>query len=126
MDYLVSSLSIKQYKDIKTFVKGTIAEDAPIIPVSAQLKYNIDVLCEYITKIPSPIRDFTLEPQLTIIRSFDVNKPGTSLEQIKGGVVGGAVIKGVLKVGQKIEIRPGLIIKDTNGLFFLSITIVLT
>ena len=116
IDLVTKEEAIKQYKDIKTFVKGTIAEDAPIIPISAQLKYNIDVLCEYITKIPSPIRDFTSEPQLTIIRSFDVNKPGTSLEQVKGGVVGGAVIKGVLKVGQKIEIRPGLIIKDKNGL----------
>lgn len=34
---------------------GTIAETAPIVPISAQLKYNIDVVCEYIcTKIPIP------------------------------------------------------------------------
>ncbi len=32
----------------------------PILPISAQLQYNIDVLCEYtISKIPPPIRDFT-------------------------------------------------------------------
>ena len=44
---------------------GTVAEGAPVIPVSAQLKYNIDVICEYITKrIPIPVRDFSSAPRL--------------------------------------------------------------
>lgn len=44
---------------------GTVAEGAPIIPISAQLKYNIEVVCEYIVKkIPVPLRDFTSEPRL--------------------------------------------------------------
>jgi len=47
------------------YIIGTIAEGAPIIPISAQLKYNIDVICEYIVKkIPVPIRDFQSEPRL--------------------------------------------------------------
>lgn len=47
------------------FVSGTNAEGAPIIPISAQLKYNIEVICEYITrKIPVPLRDFTSKPRL--------------------------------------------------------------
>ena len=51
---------------------GTIAEGAPIIPISAQLKYNIDVICEYIIKkIPVPLRDFTSEPRL-IGRLFNI------------------------------------------------------
>ena len=44
---------------------GTVAEGAPVIPISAQLKYNIEVVCEYVTKnIPIPLRDFTSEPRL--------------------------------------------------------------
>lgn len=43
---------------------GTNAEGAPIIPISAQLKYNIEVICEYIRKIPVPLRDFTSKPRL--------------------------------------------------------------
>ena len=44
---------------------GTVAEGAPIIPISAQLKYNIEVVCEYIVKkIPIPLRDFTSKPRL--------------------------------------------------------------
>ncbi|WAR08845.1 IF2H-like protein, partial [Mya arenaria] len=77
--------------------ESTIAEGAPVIPISAQLKYNIDVVCEYVTKkIPVPIRDFTSKPRLIVIRSFDVNKPGC-------------------EVGQEIEVRPGMVSKDQEG-----------
>ena len=48
-------------------------------------------------------------------RSFDVNKPGSEVEDLKGGVAGGSILKGVLKVGQEIEVRPGLVSKDGNG-----------
>ena len=33
-----------------------------------------------------------------VIRSFDVNKPGCEVEDLKGGVAGGSILKGVLKV----------------------------
>ncbi|CAF0768977.1 unnamed protein product [Adineta steineri] len=105
----------EQYQQIIDFVKGTNAEGAPIIPISAQLKQNIDVICEYITrKIPVPIRDFTSKPRLIIIRSFDVNKPGAEVHNLKGGVAGGSILKGVFKVGQKIEVRPGIVSKDNE------------
>uniref|UniRef100_A0A8C0UPZ8 protein-synthesizing GTPase n=2 Tax=Passeriformes TaxID=9126 RepID=A0A8C0UPZ8_CYACU len=98
------------------FVLGTVAEGAPIIPISAQLKYNIEVVCEYIVKkIPVPLRDFTSEPRLIVIRSFDVNKPGCEVDDLKGGVAGGSILKGVLKVGQEIEVRPGIVSKDSEG-----------
>ena len=63
---LVKEVQAKeQYKQIIDFVKGTNAEGAPIIPISAQLKYNIEVICEFITrKIPVPVRDFTSKPRL--------------------------------------------------------------
>lgn len=78
---------------------GTVAEGAPIIPISAQLKYNIEVICEYISKkIPIPVRDFVSPPRLIVIRSFDVNKPGAEVEDLKGGVAGGSILRGVLKV----------------------------
>jgi len=49
---------------------------------------------------------------MIIIRSFDVNKPGEEVEKLQGGVVGGSVVQGVLKVGDEIEIRPGHITRD--------------
>ena len=116
IDLIRDTQAQEQYKQILGFIEGTVAEGAPIIPISAQLKYNIEVVCEYIEKkIPVPIRDFTSEPHLIIIRSFDVNKPGSEVEDLKGGVAGGSILKGVLRVGQEIEVRPGLVSKDANG-----------
>lgn len=78
---------------------GTIADGAPIIPISAQLKYNIDTINEYIVKkIPIPPRDFISDPRLIVIRSFDINKPGTEIQDLKGGIAGGSILQGVFKV----------------------------
>ncbi|KAL8566956.1 Eukaryotic translation initiation factor 2 subunit 3 [Nucella lapillus] len=116
IDLVKESQAKEQYEQILAFVKGTVAEGAPVIPVSAQLKYNIDVICEYITKsIPVPIRDFTSEPRLIVIRSFDVNKPGCEVDDLQGGVAGGSILRGVLKVGQEIEVRPGIVSRDAEG-----------
>jgi len=105
-----------QYEEIKKFVAGTAADSSPIIPLSAVLKYNLDVVCEYLcTQVPIPPRDFTSSPVMIIIRSFDVNKPGEEIKQLKGGVAGGSILKGVLRVGEEIEIRPGTVSKDSNG-----------
>uniref|UniRef100_A0A8B9E1Q1 protein-synthesizing GTPase n=1 Tax=Anser cygnoides TaxID=8845 RepID=A0A8B9E1Q1_ANSCY len=116
IDLVKESQAKEQYEQILAFVQGTVAEGAPIIPISAQLKYNIEVVCEYIVKkIPVPLRDFTSEPRLIVIRSFDVNKPGCEVDDLKGGVAGGSILKGVLKVGQEIEVRPGIVSKDSEG-----------
>lgn len=89
--------------NVPLFCSGTVAEGAPIIPISAQLKYNIEVICEYITKkIPIPARDFISLPRLIVIRSFDVNKPGSEVEDLKGGVAGGSILRGVLKVSVEV------------------------
>lgn len=103
----------KSYEDIKNFVKGTIAEKAPIIPVSAQQKINIEYVIEAIEQnIPTPKHDLTKDPKMYVARSFDVNKPGSKPEKLVGGVLGGSIIQGRLKTGQEIEIRPGIRIKD--------------
>ncbi|MCW4046356.1 MAG: translation initiation factor IF-2 subunit gamma [Candidatus Bathyarchaeota archaeon] len=99
----------KSYEEIKAFTKGTVAENAPIIPVSAQRGINIDVLLNAIEEvIPTPHRDETKPPLMYIIRSFDTNKPGTAIEDLEGGVIGGTIAQGKFKVGDEIEIRPGI------------------
>lgn len=99
----------KNYKQIKNFVKGTVAEGAPIIPISATQRVNIDALIEAIEKeIPTPERDLKSDPKMFIARSFDVNKPGTKLKKLVGGVIGGSLLKGTLEVGKEIEIKPGI------------------
>lgn len=52
---------------------------------------------------------------MIVIRSFDVNKPGEDAETLKGGVAGGTILKGVFKIGDEVEIRPGIIRKDSKS-----------
>lgn len=64
-----------QQEQIREFVKGTAADNAPIVPISAILKYNVDVVIQYMcTRIAVPVRDFSAKPEMIVIRSFDVNK----------------------------------------------------
>ncbi|KAJ2002015.1 eukaryotic translation initiation factor 2 subunit gamma [Coemansia thaxteri] len=116
VDLISEEQAMKNHEQIQSFVKGTIASNAPIIPICAQLKHNVNVVLEYIVKkIPIPVRDFSADPHLIVIRSFDVNKPGASPDQLQGGVAGGSILRGVLKVGDMIEIRPGRVYIDANN-----------
>ncbi|TID23213.1 hypothetical protein CANINC_003230 [Pichia inconspicua] len=116
VDLMKKEAALEHEKSILKFIKGTIADGAPIIPISAQLKYNIDAvnMC-MVNSIPIPIRDFTAQPRLMVIRSFDVNKPGAEINDLKGGVAGGSILTGVFRIGDEIEIRPGIVTKDDNG-----------
>jgi len=57
--------------------------------------------------IPTPDRDDDTLPKMFVARSFDINRPGTSPEKMQGGVVGGSIVQGKLKIGDDIEIAPG-------------------
>ena len=117
VDLVREEAAEQQYQSILKFIRGTVADGSPVIPISAQLKYNIDAINEYlVTQIPVPSRDFGAAPYMMIIRSFDVNRPGASIEELKGGIAGGSILTGVLKLGDEIEIRPGIITGDEmNG-----------
>ncbi len=109
IDAVTEEEALANYRQIKAFIKGTVAENAPIIPVSANQRVNIDALVEAIEKhIPTPERDPSKEPKMLIARSFDINKPGTEISKLSGGILGGSLVQGVLKVGDEIEIRPGV------------------
>jgi len=107
---LVSKEQVKQnFKEIKTFIKGTLLENAPIIPIAAHYGVNIDVLIQAIEEfIPTPKRDKNLSARMYVARSFDINRPGTNVEEIRGGVIGGSLLQGEIKVGDDIELRPGV------------------
>ncbi|MEM4576667.1 MAG: translation initiation factor IF-2 subunit gamma [Candidatus Nezhaarchaeales archaeon] len=100
---------VENYRQIKEFLKDTALRDAPIVPISALHRANLDVLIETIEKtIPTPKRDTSKPLRALIARSFDINKPGTPPEELKGGVLGGSIIQGIARVSDEIEIRPGI------------------
>jgi len=90
----------KNYKQIKTFVKGTKAANSPVIPISAQYKYNIEAVIYYMCNLPISKRDFISPPLLIAVRSFDFNKPGTEVENLQGGVAGGTLTRCILCLGE--------------------------
>jgi len=102
----------ENYEEIQSFVEGTVAEDAPVVPVSAQQEINIDVLIDAVeTAIPTPERDPDADARMQVARSFDINRPGTTFEELTGGVVGGSLTRGTLGVDDEIQLRPG---RDTD------------
>src|SRR3990172_1795330 len=118
IDLVSKEQALKNYHEIKKFLKGTIAENAPIVPISAQQGININSLLEEICRIEIPKRDIDSQPLFLVARSFDINKPGTNIENLKGGVLGGILKKGVLRVGDEIEIKPGLNSKKANQVVY--------
>ena len=116
VDLMREEGAAEHYQSILRFIRGTAADGSPVVPISAQLKYNIDAVNEHLlSRIPVPPRDFSAAPHMIVIRSFDVNKPGAEIEDLKGGVAGGSILTGVLKLGDEIEIRPGIVTKDEHG-----------
>ncbi len=98
----------ENYEQIREFVEGTVAEGAPIVPISAEQEINIDLIIEALQEtIPTPERDPDADPQMYVARSFDINRPGTEWGQLSGGVVGGSLVQGILETDTELEIRPG-------------------
>jgi len=120
---LVSDTEAKKNQgQIEKFVAGTVAEGAPVIPISAQQRLNIDALIEALEEvIPTPTRDVTANPLMYVVRSFDVNRPGAEIEALSGGVLGGSLTRGELSVGEEIEVKPGMV-EERSGKFVSVIT----
>ena len=102
--------ALSNFSEITKFVKGTKHADSPIIPVSAQSSLNVDALIGAIEEtIETPERDESKNTVMHVLRSFDINKPGSKIKNLKGGVIGGSLTQGKFSVGDEIEIKPGLL-----------------
>ncbi|MGC9016514.1 MAG: translation initiation factor IF-2 subunit gamma, partial [Conexivisphaera sp.] len=111
--------ALSSYKRLREFLEEHgYGDDVPVIPTSAQRRLNIDALVQAIEEhIPTPPRDRSKPPMMQVLRSFDVNKPGTELSELKGGILGGTLMQGVLRVGDEVELRPGIFDPDRQKYF---------
>lgn len=115
VDVVSSERAQKHYEQIKEFLAETAYKDAPVIPMSALHGVNVDALLEAIEEhIKTPTRDPKDNPKFYVARSFDINKPGTSPQKLKGGVLGGSVIAGSFSEGDALEVRPGRVVEEQN------------
>ena len=108
IDLVTKERAMESYSEIKEFLEGTIAQNAPVIPVSAHHDVNLDILIEAIEQtIPTPNRQEDERAVMHIARSFDVNRPGTRPAKLTGGVIGGSIVEGAFREGDEIIIGPG-------------------
>ncbi|MFQ3284958.1 translation initiation factor IF-2 subunit gamma [Natronomonas sp.] len=108
IDLVDREQAVENYEQIAEFVDGTVAESAPIVPISAQRDVNVDLLMQTVEEeIPTPDRDPDADARMQVARSFDINRPGTTHEDLVGGVLGGSLTQGRLEVDEEIEIKPG-------------------
>jgi translation initiation factor 2 subunit 3 len=123
VDLVDRDRAVQNYQQIQEFVKGTVAEDAPIVPTSAQQGVNVDLLIQAIEEeIPTPDRDESEAARMFTARSFDINRPGTTWEDLSGGVIGGSVVAGKLADGDELELRPGREVEEGGQSEWQSIT----
>ena len=115
IDLVSRERAIDSYNEIKEFISGTVADNAPIIPISAHHDVNLDILIQAIEEtIPTPEHGKKEEALMYVARSFDINRPGTRPAKLRGGIIGGSVVKGEFSVGDSILIAPGRRIKEGN------------
>lgn len=127
IDLVDKEQAMKNYEQVREFLKNTPYKDAPVVPISARQNINVDSLIEAIeTFIPTPERKLDADPLMLVARSFDVNKPGTKPGKMIGGVLGGTVKEGTFKVGDDIEIVPGYMVEERNKRVWKPITTKIT
>ena len=108
IDIVTRERAVESYGEIKEFLDGTIAEDAPIIPVSAHHDVNLDILIQAIEDvIPTPDRPSDETGLMYVARSFDTNRPGSRPAELRGGIIGGSIVEGSFSIGDPILIAPG-------------------
>jgi len=109
IDLITKEQALVNYKSIRNFLDSYGYTTAPIIPTAATFDVNIDSLIEAVeTHIPTPHFDLTKPLKMFIARSFDINKPGTSPKDLKGAIIGGSITQGAVKLGDSVELNPGL------------------
>lgn len=115
IDLVTRERALESHAEISAFLEGTIAENAPIIPVSAHHDVNLDILIDAIEKtIPTPDRSSDKRSIMHVARSFDINRPGTRPTKLRGGVIGGSIVEGTFELGDDIIIGPGRKIEKGN------------
>lgn len=118
IDLVKKDILYKRKEELDLLLKEYNIEPFAIIPTCFNKKIGIKYLLNAIMKLFNPnnyIDRLNKDPIFRISRTFDINKPGTSWENILGGVVGGSLIVGQFKINDEIEIVPGQIIKNKNG-----------
>jgi translation initiation factor 2 subunit 3 len=117
LDLIKKSVALERYKKLVDLLNKFEIEPKIIIPVCMNYGIGVDILLSSIMKYMPPRIESIDSPKsyFMISRSFDINKVNINALNLVGGVVGGSLISGTFKVGDEIEILPGIINKNSEG-----------
>jgi translation initiation factor 2 subunit 3 len=118
LDLVKKSIAIDRYNKLCETLNKYEIEPKIIIPVCMNHKIGVDIVLKNIMKYMGPEYSNKRTEQIPLFmisRSFDVNHVNISYNDIIGGVIGGSLIGGSLKIGDEIEILPGIIGKNQDG-----------
>jgi translation initiation factor 2 subunit 3 len=99
---------------IEKFVAQYQTDKIPMLPISGTMGYNMDILCEYIASLPPKPKNTNADSKMLIARSFNINKEKTPISNIRGGTIGGTLVRGILKLDDIVIVYPGYIDPETN------------
>jgi translation initiation factor 2 subunit 3 len=116
LDLVKKSDAITIMKKLKSEFKDTQAEKSLMIPVSASLGLNIDALLQILANLKPVDKKYDTKSVMFVVRSFNINKCGTEINELRGGVLGGSIISGTLSINDDVIIKPGYITKATDGI----------
>jgi len=115
VDLVSAAEAEEHYESVEAFIEGTAAAANGVTPICAQLGHNLGAVCASIAALPRLDRKVGAPAHMHLVRSFDVNRPGTNANALKGGVAGGALTCGVLAIGDEVELRPGILGRTPDG-----------
>ncbi len=117
LDLVKKPIAQKRFSELVELLKKYDIEPKAIIPVCMNHGIGVDLLLENIMKYMGPdiSHKINSNPLFLISRSFDINKVNIDYNDIQGGVLGGSLISGKFKVGDTIEIRPGIVGRKPDG-----------
>ena len=118
IDLISKEVLYERKEELDKLLEEMEIKPTVIIPTCFNKKIGLKYLVKTIMEVfnPSIYEERTLQnPVFRISRTFDINKPGTDWNEIKGGVIGGTLFSGKLKVGDNIIIKPGILTKRKDG-----------
>lgn len=113
IDLVSKDVALERWEKLKETYKVKF-----ILPICAQFGFGLNYLTQFLVEsIPNPINAKLEEKinqplKVSIVRSFDVNKPSTPIDKMIGGIVGGTIKTGSLKLGDKVKIIPGVVLAN--------------
>lgn len=120
LDLITREKAIERKEELDELLTKLNIKPHYIIPTALNKKIGLSNVVKAIMEVfPSELYDSCLNEttEFRITRSFDINKPGTNWDEMSGGIFGGSLLSGNIKLGDEIEIRPGQYAKKKNGGF---------